>query len=79
MTYILVMLINLAAMMDRLDLIRGPSPFTTHYTAPINPNIPTYPYVLLPIDDRAQSVLTPEEWASRLATMPTEFIRPMPE
>lgn len=79
MTYILVALINLAYLMDRLDALKGPSPHTAHYTDPISPVVSTYPFVLLPIDDRAKSVLTSEEWASRLATMPVEFVRPMPE
>lgn len=77
--YLLVPGDQVDAIMSRLDTLKGPSPYTLHYTLSIDSQCATVTTCLLPIDDRAQSVLTPEEWASRLATMPTEFIRPMPE
>jgi hypothetical protein len=68
-----------AEIVERLNRIKGPSPLTKQYTQVIRPNSDDYHYVLLPVQEDAQSVLTPEEWASRLATMPVEFVRPLPE
>ena len=79
MEYILVSKENCAEVCQRLDsLIEQYKPHTLRYADPIQPNDPQYPYVLIPIDDRAQAALTPEEWASRLATMPAAFIPPDP-
>ena len=78
MSYIVITIINLSIMMSRLDSIITGHPGTIHYTEPIRPQNPEYPYVLLPLDARAESVLTPEEWESRLATMPIEFLPPDP-
>lgn len=77
-TYLLIAIINLATMMDRLDVIVVGQPGTSHYTAPIYSPMATVTTCLLPLDDRAETVLTPEEWASRLATMPVEFVVPNP-
>ena len=66
------------SIMGRLDVLVQGIPGTVHYTAPIQPQNPEYPFVLLPLDARAESVITPEEWASRLATMPIEFVPPDP-
>lgn len=66
------------SMMIRLDSLITHTQTTQHYAQIIHPAIPGYPYVLLTIDERAQSILTPEEWASRLATMPAEFLPPAP-
>lgn len=64
--------------LDRLRELIVVTSATKEYTLIIHPTDPEYPFVLLQIDDRAESVLTPEEWASRLATMPAEFQRPLP-
>ena len=64
--------------MNRLDVVKGDSPYTEHYTQPRYSWMATVTTCILPIDERAQSVLTPEEWASRLATMPVDFVRPLP-
>lgn len=65
--------------MERLDVLKGPSPYTLHYTAPIDPTVSgSTTDVLLPIDERAQSVLSAEEWASKLTEMPVEFTHPLP-
>ncbi len=63
--------------MTRLDAIVVGTPGTAHYTSPISPLNPRdYPYRLLALDDRAETVLTPEEWASRLTDIPVQFLRP---
>lgn len=67
------------AIVARLDVLKGPSPYTTHYTLPIDPVVPeSTTDVLIPIDERAQLVLTEAEWNSRLTDMPPEFVHPSP-
>ena len=79
MEYLLVAKTDLNSMMERLDAVKGPSEYTLHYTEPIQPVNPEYGFVLLPIDERAESVLTPEEWSSRLSEKPPEFVPPDPQ
>lgn len=59
--------------MTKLDVLKGPSPYTLHYTAPIESKMATVTTVILPIDERAQTVLTEEEWNNKLVDMPEEF------
>lgn len=77
--YILVKKNDADSMMARLDtIIEQYRPFTLRYTAPILPVSSDYDFMLFPVDERAESVLTPEEWGARLATMPAEFLPPAP-
>jgi hypothetical protein len=76
--FILVQPDAVPELMARLDTITANEPNTEHYTQPINSWMATVTTILIPIDERAQAVLTPEEWASRLATPPVEFVPPMP-
>lgn len=78
MKYLLIPKSRLQLVMARLNSIVSGQPGTSSYSEAILPLDPSYDFVCVPIDDRAQTVLTPEEWASRLATMPAEFIRPIP-
>ena len=61
--------------MTRLDTLVIGEPGTTHYTKIYHSWMATVTTVMLPIDSDAARVLSPEEWSSRLATMPVEFIR----
>ena len=80
MNYLILATDKIKNISDRLDVIISGQVGTTHYTEPIYPvNPPEYPYVLLPIDERAKSVLTEEEWNNRLTEMPSEFITPIAE
>lgn len=76
--YLLVQREAADSFISKLDAVKGPSDQTTHYTLPIEPLCATVSTVLLLIDDKAKAVLTPDEWGSRLATMPVEFLRPLP-
>lgn len=76
--YLLVSRDIVPQIIERLDPLRGGS--AEHYTAPILPiNPPDYPFVLLPIDSRAESLLSADEWASRLESRPPEFSLPVPQ
>lgn len=79
-TYIPVLLADVASVQARLDSIVAGQPGTEHYSLPqysVNPA--GLDYVIFQVDERAEDVLTIDEWASRLATMPIEFVRPLPE
>lgn len=73
--YLRVPIEQVDAYMARLDALKGSSPYTLHYTQPVFSPMATVTTALLPIDERAQALLTPEEWASKLDQMPAEFQR----
>lgn len=77
--YLVVEKEQLASRMTELNTLVVNMPGTTKYTSPIYSPIATVTTVLVLVDDRAKSVLTEEEWNSRLATMPVEFIREVPK
>lgn len=63
------------AFMLRLDVLKGPSPYTLRYTEPVVSWMATETTVLIPVDERAESVLTADEWAAKMTEMPVEFQR----
>lgn len=63
------------AMVARLDALKGSSPYTLHYTQPIESWMATVTTVIIPVDERAQSVLTESEWNGKLTDIPSEFVR----
>lgn len=76
MTFVIIVPVSeVDSMMYRLDSLKNEK--ATHYSVPVLPvNPDTYPFNAFFVDERAQSVLTPKEWDSRLTSMPIEFLHP---